>query len=117
MNEHPQRLQRRLLLRLMLPLLVIFAAAAGVGVYGAQSLTDGVFDRWLLDAAQSLAHQVRVDQGNAVVDLPPAAAALLAYDDIDKTSFSVTQGGRHLVGKAGIPARGRRAVYGETRLP
>jgi two-component system sensor histidine kinase TctE len=110
-NEHPQRLQRRLLLRLMLPLLVIFAAAAGVGVYGAQSLTDGVFDRWLLDAAQSLAHQVRVDQGSAVVDLPPAAAALLAYDDIDKTSFSVTQGSRHLIGQAGIPVSGRREAF------
>ncbi len=111
MNAHPQWLQRRLLLRLMLPLLVIFAAAAAVGVYGAQSLTDGVFDRWLLDAAQSLAHQVRVDEGNTVVDLPPAAAAMLAYDDIDKTSFSVTQGSHHLVGQAGIPVNGRREAF------
>lgn len=108
MTRSPQRLQQRLLLQLMLPLLGIFVAAATVGLYGAQILTEVVFDRWLLDAAQSLAHQIRFVDEEAIVDLPPAAAAMLAYDDLDRTSFAVNQQGRYLVGQPGIPSHGSR---------
>lgn len=102
------RLRRQLLLWLMLPLLGVVAATGALGIYMAQRLTDRVFDRWLLDAAVSLAGQVRFSGGKAVVDLPPAATAMLSYDEIDRVHFSVVQGSQLLTGQIGIPAAGER---------
>jgi two-component system sensor histidine kinase TctE len=101
-------LYRQLTLRLMIPLLVIVAVAGAMGLISAGSETSTVFDRWLLDAAVSLADQVRsADRSGAnAVDLPEAARTMLAYDEIDHTWFSVEDRGRVLVGSAGIPASG-----------
>ena len=99
-------LKRDLLLRLMLPLLVIVAATAALGAYTAQRLTDRVFDRWLLDAARSVASQVSFERGQARLDLPPIAQTILLFDDNDRTYFSVTQGERLLAGRKGIPRSG-----------
>jgi two-component system sensor histidine kinase TctE len=95
-----------LLLRLMLPLLVIVAAAAGFGAYTAQQLTARVYDRWLVDAARSLAAQVRFEHGAAALDLPPIAESILLFDDNDRIYFGVEQGGRLIAGSAGIPHAG-----------
>lgn len=101
-------LRRELLLRLMLPLLAIVAASGVIGAYTAQRLTDRVFDRWLLDAARSLAHEVRFVDQRANLDLPSVAEAMLVYDETDKVYFSVEQDGRHLSGQRGIPEHGTR---------
>lgn len=103
-------LKRDLLLRLMLPLLVIVAATAALGAYTAQRLTDRVFDRWLLDAARSVASQVTFERGLAMLDLPPIAQTILLFDDNDRTFFSVTQGERLLAGRKGIPKSGAGEV-------
>lgn len=108
MRNRPQWLRHRLLLRLMLPLLLAVSVTAAVGIFAARSLTDGVFDRWLLDAAQSLAQQVRFIDHEARIELPQAALDMLAYDEIDRTSFSVSQQGRHLIGQMGIAMQGAR---------
>ncbi len=104
-------LGRELQLRLMLPLLAIVIATAALGAYTANRLTHQVFDRWLLDAAYSLAQLVRFDHGQAQIDLPPAAATVLAYDDTDQTYYSVVQGPRLLVGQAGLPVQGRDETH------
>ena len=101
-----------LLLRLMLPLLVIVAAAAGFGAYTAQQLTARVYDRWLVDAARSVAAQVRFERGAAALDLPPIAESILLFDDNDRIYFSVEQGGRVIAGRTGIPLAGEN----ESRL-
>ena len=108
MSQRPQGLRSRLLLRLILPLLMAVGVTAAVGIFTARSLTDDVFDRWLLDAAQSLAHQVRFTDHQAQIDLPQAAQDILAYDDIDRTSFSVSQQDRHLLGQPRIASHGSR---------
>lgn len=108
MSNRPQGLRNRLLLRLMLPLLLAVAVTAAVGIFAARSLTDGVFDRWLLDAAQSLAQQVRFVNHQAQIDLPQPAQAILSYDDSDRISFSVSQGASHLIGQQGIATHGLR---------
>ena len=95
-----------LLLRLMLPLLVIVAAAAAFGTYTVQQLTARVYDRWLLDAARSVAAQVRFEHGAAALDLPPIAQSILLFDDNDHIYFSVDQGGRLIAGSTGIPLAG-----------
>lgn len=103
-------LRRDLSLRLMLPMLAIVALTGLLGVMTARRLVDQVFDRWLLDSAHALAHQVRNSGGIATVDLSPSAVAILAFDEIDRTSFNVTQVGRLLVGKANLPDQRERQV-------
>ena len=99
-------LWRDLLRRLLLPLLLIVAATGALGVYTAQRLTDRTFDRWLIDAARSLARQVRFVEGEALVDLGGDAEAILAYDVVDNTWFSVQQLHRHVAGHHNIPTQG-----------
>ncbi|MGN6527266.1 MAG: sensor histidine kinase [Burkholderiaceae bacterium] len=101
-------LYRQLALRLMIPLMLIVAAVGAMGVWGAEAETAAVFDRWLLDAAVSLANQVRPVRGDGPhgVDLPEAARTMLAFDEVDRTWFAVEDRGRLLVGSAGIPGSG-----------
>jgi two-component system sensor histidine kinase TctE len=111
-------LYRQLTLRLMIPLVLIVAVVGAVGLLSAGSETATVFDRWLLDAAVSLADQVRSDasSGANVVDLPEAARTMLAYDEIDHTWFSVEDRGRVLIGSSGIPTSGvNPATYSDGR--
>ena len=105
-------LYRQLALRLMIPLVLIVAVVGAAGLFSAGVETATVFDRWLLDAAVSLADQVRGGNGAGAnaVDLPEAARTMLAYDEIDHTWFSVVDGGRVLVGSAGIPDSGANAA-------
>lgn len=92
----------------MLPVLLIVAVAGLLGAYGAQKLVDHVFDRWLLDAAKSLAQQVRFVGNDATIDLSPQARALLLYDVADRVYFEVVQEDRHITGQTGIPRHGDR---------
>jgi len=111
-------LYRQLTLRLSIPLLMIVAVVGAMGLVSVGTETSAVFDRWLLDAAVSLADQVRSARGAGAnaVDLPEAARTMLAYDEIDHTWFSVEDRGRVLVGSAGIPAGGvNTAVYRDGR--
>ncbi len=111
-------LYRQLTLRLMIPLVLIVAVVGAIGLVSVGSETATVFDRWLLDAAVSLADQVRSGNGSGAnaVDLPEAARTMLAYDEIDRTWFSVEDRGQLLVGSAGIPSSGRNVtVYSDGR--
>jgi two-component system sensor histidine kinase TctE len=106
----PRWLKRDLLLRLMLPMLGIVAATAALGTYTAQRMTERVFDRWLLDAANSVGSVITFEGGQARLDLPPVAEKVLLFDDVDHTYFSVSQGVRLLAGRAGIPPAGTREL-------
>ena len=110
-------LYRQLTLRLMIPLVLIVSVVGAIGLLSAGSETAAVFDRWLLDAAVSLADQVRGDNARAnAVDLPEAARTMLAYDEIDHTWFSVEDRGRVLIGSTGIPSSGTNtATYADGR--
>jgi two-component system sensor histidine kinase TctE len=99
-------LRRDLLLRLMLPLLIIVAATAAFGTYGAHRLMERVFDRWLLDAARSVTALVHFEHGLAHVDASPQTEAVLLFDDNDSTWYSVAQSGQLLSGQAGLPEMG-----------
>lgn len=104
-------LRRELLLWLSPLVLTVVVAAGALGTYTAQRLTNRVYDRWLLDAAHSLAGQVKFNGPRAIVDLPVAAASVLSYDEVDRTYFSVNQGAALLAGEMGIPARGPREEH------
>jgi two-component system sensor histidine kinase TctE len=107
-------LQRELHWRLMLPVLTIVVFSTLLSAYSAEYLVDRVFDRWLLDAARSLAAQVRFVGGRAVVELTEQSEAMLTYDVADRVSYEVVQDGRHVVGQSGLPMRGpHEHGYGE----
>ncbi len=99
-------LQRDLLRRLLLPVLGIVLLTGAATAYNAHSLVEQVFDRWLLDAARSLATQVRFEGNRAVVELTPQSQAMLTYDIVDRVSFEVRQGDRHLLGDRDLPLQG-----------
>ena len=99
-------LERDLLRRLLLPVLGIVLLTGAATVYNASELIEEVFDGWLLDAARSLAAQVRFEGGRAVVELSPQAESMLRYDIEDRVSYEVVQGGRHLIGDVGLPLTG-----------
>jgi two-component system sensor histidine kinase TctE len=99
-------LQRELLRRLLLPVLVIVVLTGVVCAYQAQSLVNAVFDRWLLDAARSLAGQVRFQNGRAAVELTSQAEAMLTYDVVDRVSYEVLQDETHLLGQRALPLKG-----------
>lgn len=108
MNRPPARrwLQRELLRRLMLPVLGIVLLSGALSAYGAHSLVEEVFDRWLLDAARSLAAQIRFEGSRALVELTPQSEAMLVYDITDHVSYEVRQGSRHVLGQPGLPGTG-----------
>jgi two-component system sensor histidine kinase TctE len=99
-------LQRDLLRRLLLPVLGLVLVAGGVTAYHADTLMEEIFDRWLLDAARALASQVRFEGDRAVVQLSPQSEALLTYDAVDRVSYEVVQGSRHVAGDRDLPLRG-----------
>lgn len=101
--ERQPQLRQELNRRLTFPVVSIVALAGLLGFYGAQLHVDRVFDGWLLDAAKSLAHQVRVVNGQAQINLSPQAEALLTFDVADRTFFEVVQAGQHVLGQTGIP--------------
>ncbi len=103
-------LYRRLTVRLLLPMLILVSGGGALGVYAATKLTSEVFDRWLLDAAVSLAQQVTDDGDALTVDMPRSAQSMLAYDEIDRTFFAVENHGALLLGTMGIPHAGAREV-------
>jgi len=99
-------LQRDLLRRLMLPVLGIVLLTGAATAYNAHSLIERVFDRWLLDAARALAEQVAFRDGQAVVVLSAQSEAILTYDIVDRVTYQVRQGDRHVLGQQGLAARG-----------
>ena len=92
-----------LLLRLTVPLLVIVAATAALGGWWANRLAEQTFDRWLLDSARSLAQQVRFEGPRARLVLGGEAESILAFDALDRTYYSVRQGGRLVAGHKDLP--------------
>jgi two-component system sensor histidine kinase TctE len=107
-------LQGELRRRLMLPLLAIIALTGALSGFSAHALVEEVFDGWLLDAARSLAAQVRFVEGRAVIALSPQSEAVLTYDVVDRVSYEVTQDGAHLIGQHGLPTQGNsQRSYGD----
>jgi two-component system sensor histidine kinase TctE len=100
-------LQRELQWRLALPVLGIVLAGGLLSAYGAEYLVDKVFDRWLLDAARSLAEEVRFDTGRPRIELSAQAESMLLFDVVDRVNFAVLDGDRLLLGSPGIPVQGQ----------
>lgn len=106
MKPGSRSLVRELQLRLLLPLLAIVAVTAALGAWWAQRLVEQTLDRWLLDSARALAQHVHFRDGIARLDLGGDAEAILSFDVVDRTYYSVRQGGRLVAGHPAVPSDG-----------
>lgn len=100
-------LRRRLLRRLLGPLLLLFAIS-GAASYGlALHFADGVYDDWLYDSVNSLALQVRRGDHGPRLDLRDEEKRVFEWDVEDQTYFRVIGAdGRHITGDEILPASG-----------
>lgn len=103
----PASLRRRLLVQLALPLLALFIADGALSFWAARRYADRVYDRWLVDSAQTLAQQVRLTGGQAVFHLPRVAQEMFEFDAEDVVLFRVEAGRSGVIGGREVPRSGR----------
>lgn len=97
-------LQRQLLLWLLLPQIVLWLVAAFGAYRVAIRHADDAIDASLLQAARSLARQVRPTASGLFVDLPRSAQDILAADPDDRVMYAVSAPpGQLLFGEARLP--------------
>lgn len=83
------------------------ALAAILGVGGWWVIAGGVEvvnDRILNASAQSIAESLAVENGEVILDLPPAALGMLENEARDSVFYSVRQGTRVITGYEALPA-------------
>ncbi|HUX63066.1 sensor histidine kinase [Sulfuricella sp.] len=96
---------RQLLLGWLLPPLVLLLVAGAIAAYQITlSAATQAYDRALLDGALALAKQIRIENGQTVLDLPPVAQQVLLTDKYDHIYYLV-QGpnGEFIAGHKGLP--------------
>ncbi len=101
----PASLRHQLLLHLSGPLLLVLALGAAGGMLIARHVGYLVHDQWLLDSAMSLDAQVKARDGQAALNLPPAAIQMFEWDRVDRIywqAWSQRQG--LLLQNAAVPA-------------
>lgn len=105
-------LRRRFLLKLALPLLVLFALDGALSAWAARHYANHVYDRWLYDSAQSLAQQVRLTRDTTALHLPQAAREMFEWDAEDRILFRVEGSRSGLIAGQSVPMRGSNAEQG-----
>jgi two-component system, OmpR family, sensor histidine kinase TctE len=97
-------LRTEIILRLSVPVIFFMAVETVLSYFTTLHYVDEAYDRWLLDSARSLMQEIKLIEGQAVVDLPPEALAIFKWDDLDKTYFNVISEERGLLaGDAFLP--------------
>ncbi len=110
----PLSLRRHLLLRLLPGVLTLIVVGAIFSYFMALKFANLVYDRWLLDSAESLATQVKLQQGHATFDLPREAFEIFQWDGLDKTYYSVSSVSTGLLaGYGDLPAPVRQDAGNE----
>ncbi len=83
-------LRQRLLLRLLGPLFLVLMLGAVAMFALARHIGSVVYDRWLYDSAMTLAQQIEIKDGKAVLDLSQTAAQMFEWDTVDRVYEEVT---------------------------
>lgn len=100
-----RRLDLQLLAWLLLPLLLLWAAAFRLQVWRTQLQSDEAHDRALLGSAMVIAGGVTAQGGRAVVEVPTTAIAMLEAAAADRVFWHVAcTGGPYLAGAEDLPA-------------
>ena len=101
----PASLRGRLLTRLLIPMLALFAFSAALAYYAAFRFANQVYDRTIEDTAVALS-QLTIPTANGVaLDLPPQARHMLASDQRDRVYYALTHAdGAFIAGHRGLPS-------------
>jgi two-component system sensor histidine kinase TctE len=102
----PASLRRRLIVQLALPLLALFIVDGALSFWGARRYADRVYDRWLVDSAQTLAQQVQLTGGLAAFNIPHVAQQMFEFDVEDRVLFRVEGAQSGLIGGREVPRQG-----------
>ncbi len=104
-TSHPNpSLKSKLLLQLAAPLVIFIALESILSYFSILHYVNGAYDGWLLDSARSLAQEIKVQNGQVVVELPPAALEMFKWDEQDKTYFKVVSDhGSLIAGDPNVP--------------
>lgn len=122
--EPPQgSLRRRLLLRLLLPLMLLFAVSGSGSYLLSLHFANDVYDAWLYDSVSSLALEVDETDHGLRLDLPAVAQRIFEWDVADTIYFRVS-GTRTgwVAGRQDLPSSGthtrslRRATLFDARV-
>ena len=102
-------LRRQLTRHLLLPMLSLLLAAAGLTYVAGLSLSRDAYDRSLSDDTLSLVQFLNTRQGKITLDLPKVAGNLLTHDPQDRVYYRVSllPGGQTLAATAPLPAPAR----------
>ena len=100
-------LRRKLIVQLALPLLGLFILDGALSFWAARRYADRVYDRWLVDSAQTLAQQVRLTGGLAAFNIPRVAQEMFEYDAEDRVLFRVEGAQSGVIGGRDVPRDGR----------
>jgi len=109
-------LRRQLFFWLILPLSIALVCSALIAHKLASDFVTDAYDRALYDSALDLSRRLRLRDGRLTIDLPPAAADMLEYDELDRIYYQVRSvNGEIIVGQEELPpppvTRDRRPVY------
>lgn len=96
---------RKQLFSLFMPILLVLLGTSSLLSYSFVSqFSSDLFDRNLLNSADSISGRVRLRSGKIVADLPPAAQAILKNDNSEKFFYRVLDSsGRKVSGDNGLP--------------
>jgi two-component system sensor histidine kinase TctE len=90
-------IRTQLLAWLVIPILVLLLVGAGLTYGLAIGLATDAYDKALLDSVYSVANCVHIQQSRVIVDLPPAALAILKDDIKDRVFYQVLDERGHIL--------------------
>lgn len=97
-------IRKQLFLWLAIPLGALWICSTLASFYLALKFSNDTYDRDLVNSADSVVARIRAKGDHLVVDLPPAAQAILKHDDVDKFYYAVlSKTGKNLSGDTFLP--------------
>jgi two-component system sensor histidine kinase TctE len=96
-------LRTQLLVWLLVPLSVLFAADAFISYWMALSFSQRAYDRGLVEIARELSLHLEVRAGSLKLDLPEPARRVLFDDPVDRLYYGITVDGK-LIDGVTLPA-------------
>ena len=99
--KFPQSLKTQLLLIVGTPLLLLLIVESIVSYRIGSHITNQVFDRWLLDSANSLIKEIRKTDNGFDFIADEAAVEAFSFDEMDNFYYRIsTSDGVHIAGHA-----------------
>jgi two-component system sensor histidine kinase TctE len=97
-------IRRILLCWLLIPIMTLWVVGAAITYFLAVNFANDAYDNALLDSAHTVASRISFHDGAPVIDLPPAALAILKYNDKDDFFYQVvTSKGEIISGDDSVP--------------